>query len=148
MHFSFFPCLFGKSPDFPNKINIPISRLFEDCLIPISSTHPTRTGKKDIFRTLLVKDGQLARSRKKAFSDIAPTLWNSLPPLLVFWKCIKTWLCQMTLVVQKCHAALGVIGGWKCSLYLLTLQLFLFVLNLIFNLQLTKVFASFGSFFL
>lgn len=42
-------------------------------------THPIRSGKKGNLRVPSAKECHWAGPRKKAFSDIAPSLWNIIP---------------------------------------------------------------------
>ncbi|XP_061484291.1 cilia- and flagella-associated protein 95 isoform X2 [Rhineura floridana] len=60
---------------------------------------PTRSASQDLLSVPPVKTARLVRTRERAFSIVAPTLWNSLPydlrrapSLPSFRQALKTWL--------------------------------------------------------
>ncbi|XP_061490034.1 tRNA-splicing endonuclease subunit Sen15 isoform X1 [Rhineura floridana] len=68
--------------------------------------HPTRSATQGLLSIPPTKTVRLVGTRERAFSVVAPTLWNSLPcdlrhapSLDVFRKALKTWLFQQAFEV-------------------------------------------------
>ena len=73
----------------------------KDRLVPIRSTCPTQACKEGMLRTRSTKEFHLVGSWRRAFSAVAPALWNILlpkvrqaPSLLDFRRQLKTWPCH------------------------------------------------------
>lgn len=85
--------------------------------------HATYAGRGGMLQIQSVKEFQLVRYRRRAFSAVAPSLWNIVPPppsppppvrsapnLLVFWTGLKSWLYQVSCGPKGwCHY--GVVNG-------------------------------------
>lgn len=72
------------------------------CLAPTQLACPTCPWRKGLLQIPPAKEFWLLRSRRRAFSAVAPTLWNipssevrSAPTLLIFQKSLKTWICWL-----------------------------------------------------
>ena len=74
-------------------------RYLTECLLPPKSTHITQSSQEVQLRSLTLREAQKEKTRNRAFSAVAPRLWNNLPteihmaPLLGILKSqFKTWL--------------------------------------------------------
>uniref|UniRef100_A0ABM5FF54 Reverse transcriptase domain-containing protein n=1 Tax=Pogona vitticeps TaxID=103695 RepID=A0ABM5FF54_9SAUR len=74
-------------------------RYLAERLLPTSSTHVTHTSQEVRLRSLTLREARKERTRNRAFSAVAPRLWNNLPPesrtapsLGTFKNQLKTWM--------------------------------------------------------
>ena len=74
-------------------------RYLAERLLPTSSTHVTHASKEVRLRSLTPREARKERTRNRAFSAVAPRLWNNLPSeiraapsLGTFKNQLKTWM--------------------------------------------------------
>ena len=74
-------------------------RYLAERLLPPSSTRVTRASQEVRLRSLTPREARKEKTRNRAFSAVAPTLRNNLPPeirtaplLGIFKKQLKTWM--------------------------------------------------------
>lgn len=109
--------------------------------------HCTCDSIKGLLQTPRISVGGI-----KAFSVVAPTLWNtwptevrSAPILLAFWKGIKTWHCCL---LEAPKGLLTAGGGWQPHLHNVHPLVPVFYNFNLFNLQSFKIWTVFLFFFL
>lgn len=85
-----------------------VTPLLNKARLPEKLAHPNGitycTSRKGLLWIPLAKEFLLAGSRRRAFSSVAPILWNilvlerrSTSTPLSFWKSLKAWLCHQAL---------------------------------------------------
>ena len=74
-------------------------RYLAERLLPPSSTRITRASQEVRLRSLTPREARKEKTRNRAFSAVAPRLWNNLPPgirgapsLGTFKNLLKTWM--------------------------------------------------------
>ena len=70
-----------------------------DCLLPPRSSRISRQSQQGRLKGLTPREAWKEKTRNRAFSAVAPRLWNNLPPdiraapsLGIFKKQLKTWM--------------------------------------------------------
>ena len=76
-------------------------RYLVERLLPPRSTRVTRASQEVRLRSLTPREARMEKTRNRAFSVVAPRLWNSIPPeicaapsLGIFKNKLKTWMYQ------------------------------------------------------